>query len=103
MVTRNSRALLPLVGLIALSGIGVAYQTANAQNPPSPPTSPTPQAGKGGKERHPEMRAALRALKRAEADLQKADKDFSGHREKALDLTQQAIKEVEAGIKSDKN
>ena len=61
---------------------------------------PTTKPEKG--ERHPEMKHALNALERAKGDLEKAAHDFGGHREKALQLTDQAIQEVKAGLAYDK-
>jgi hypothetical protein len=53
-------------------------------------------------ERHPEMRHALHALERAKGDLEHAAHDYGGHRAKALELTEQAIQEVKAGLAYDK-
>ena len=58
--------------------------------------------GKGRMEKHPELIMSLRHLNAAKNTLQKASRDFDGHREKAVDLTNQAIKEVELAIASDK-
>jgi hypothetical protein len=55
------------------------------------------------KERHPELIRALKSLEKAKADLQKANRDFGGHRAKAEELTEQAIQEVQAAIKFDSN
>lgn len=66
-------------------GAGAGY-SLRAQTPPV-----------GGK--HPEIRKAMRALNNAQTFLTKAEHDFAGHREKALDLTQQAIKQCEAALK----
>ena len=60
------------------------------------------QRGKGRMEKHPELVMSLRHLNAARTTLQKASRDFDGHREKAVDLTSQAIKEVELAIASDK-
>jgi hypothetical protein len=54
-------------------------------------------------ERHPELRAALRALKQARTHLQKADHDFEGRRQAALNHTNEAIKELEAALAADKH
>jgi len=71
-----------------------------AQDQNSPPS----QAGQHAKkhEQHPEMRHALHALENAKHDLEKAAHDFQGHRAKALELTNQAIEEVKAGLAADK-
>jgi hypothetical protein len=49
----------------------------------------------------PHMQAALQHLREAAEELQKADKDKGGHRVQALNLTQQAINHVQAGIQYD--
>jgi len=64
-------------------------------------TATTPAKPEKG-ERHPEMKRALHALERAKEDLEHAAHDFGGHRAKALQLTQQAIEEVKAGLAFDK-
>ena len=52
-------------------------------------------------EPQPHMRDALSSLRGAAGQLEAADRDKGGHREKALELTRDAIREVEAGIKFD--
>jgi hypothetical protein len=46
----------------------------------------------------PYMRAALTNLRNAQANLSQASHNKSGHRENALNLVNQAIDEVSAGI-----
>ncbi|HVW30684.1 MAG TPA: hypothetical protein VHC69_35250 [Polyangiaceae bacterium] len=46
----------------------------------------------------PHMQAALDHLKAAKTALEAAAHDHGGHRKKALDLTQAALKEVQDGI-----
>ncbi len=53
-------------------------------------------------EKQPHMRAAAEHLRAAENELNQAEHDKRGHREKALQLTRQAIQEVEEGIQADK-
>ena len=53
-------------------------------------------------ERHPEMRLAMRHLREAKKELEKSAHDYHGHRVAAVKLTDDAIKEIEAGIASDK-
>ena len=52
-------------------------------------------------EPQPKMREALDSLRAAERALEQATHDKGGHRAKALQLTKQAIDEVQAGIKFD--
>jgi hypothetical protein len=54
------------------------------------------------RERQPKMHGALTALRRAQRELEAAEHDKGGHREKALELVRSAISEVEAGIAYDR-
>ena len=49
----------------------------------------------------PKMREALESLRSAKGALEAADRDKGGHRAKALELTNAAIGQVEAGMKFD--
>jgi hypothetical protein len=48
----------------------------------------------------PEMEAALASLNDALASLQAAEANKGGHREKAIDLVEQAIAQVQLGIEA---
>ena len=50
----------------------------------------------------PHMNSALRQLRSAKSSLQKASDDKGGHRARALELTEQAIDQVEKGIAYDR-
>jgi hypothetical protein len=52
-------------------------------------------------ETHPNIRAALKALREAKVSLEIADHDFAGHRVAALKDTDAAIVECEAALKVD--
>jgi hypothetical protein len=52
-------------------------------------------------EPQPLMRDALSELREAANRLERADRDKGGHREKALELTRSAIREVEEGMRFD--
>jgi hypothetical protein len=52
-------------------------------------------------DRQPLMKDALANLKQAATALKNASHDKGGHRAKALELTNQAIDQVEKGIKFD--
>jgi hypothetical protein len=51
----------------------------------------------------PHMQAALDHLRLAKGELEHADRDKGGHRERALRLTNDAIAEVERGIAYDRH
>ncbi|HXU64762.1 MAG TPA: hypothetical protein VN962_23840 [Polyangia bacterium] len=64
--------------------------------PPPPPAGPgAPVAADNGQ---PRMQAALAALQRADASLQRAVANKGGHRERAMQLIRQAMGAVDAGI-----
>lgn len=52
-------------------------------------------------EKQPHMRLALVRLHEARAQLQRASRDKGGHRAKALAMVNDAIEEVERGIRYD--
>ncbi|MGI9035716.1 MAG: hypothetical protein ACR2GD_06725 [Pyrinomonadaceae bacterium] len=54
------------------------------------------------RERHPEIRRAINALNRAKEDLEDASHDFQGHREAALDATNNALRQLQAALACDK-
>jgi hypothetical protein len=58
-------------------------------------------AGTAFAERQPHMAAALRALRHARQQLDTAEADKGGHRVKAIQFVNEAISEVEAGIRFD--
>jgi hypothetical protein len=51
----------------------------------------------------PHMQAALEHLRQARVSLNKATPDKGGHREKAIQLVNDAIAQVEAGIAYDRH
>jgi hypothetical protein len=72
---------------------------------PAPQYSPPQGQGemnRGGKERHPEIRDAIRALENARNHLQKGAHDFGGHRVKALEHVNQALEECRQALQYDK-
>jgi hypothetical protein len=61
------------------------------------------QPGKGKKERHPYIRAALRELRAAKKELKAAAHDFGGHRVDAINAIDEAIKQLETALQFDKS
>ncbi len=68
------------------------------------PTTPAPvvttpgTTPPGGFAHHPEMKRAMRHLEEAKAELMKAAHDYSGHRDQAMTLINQAEAQLQAGI-----
>ena len=97
--TMNWKFGLGAAGLCILSGAFLVPQNtpASAQN-----LAPIPVLKQRGMEKHPEIRKAIRNLEQAKTNLTNAAHDFDGHREKALDLTNQALAECRLALKADK-
>ncbi len=97
---------LAICGLVALFGlISVVAVFAQNRSIPVPVNMVHPNVSrvmKGRRERHPELRMALRALMRARILLNKAPHDFKGHRAKAEQLATQAIQQVREAIAVDR-
>jgi HEPN domain-containing protein len=55
------------------------------------------------REPHPQIRKAIAALERAKTDLQRADHDFCGHRDEALEATNRAIEQLRKALNYDKH
>jgi hypothetical protein len=83
----------------ALTLVGALIVPIKAQPSPAPAAPAVPQR----REPHPEIRGAIRALENAKRHLQEGAHDLSGHRAKALQLTDQAIEECRLAIRSDPN
>jgi hypothetical protein len=92
--------LFALGTLIAVLGSATAYGVFAQGTPPHTPAPPPPHHEK---EPHPEMTRAKTQLQAAKASLQKAAHDYSGHRVKAIKAIDEAIKEIDLGIASDKH
>jgi hypothetical protein len=77
-LSSRRKNLASIIGLFGAAGLVVAQ----------------PQKDHG----QPEMHAALDHLRQAKENLEKALHDKGGHRERALDLVNQAMAEVKQGI-----
>jgi hypothetical protein len=84
--------------LVVALAFSVAAPSGKAVPPPaSPATRPaTP-------ERHPEIREAIGALRRAKEHLEHAAHDFGGHKAEALRATDEAIRQLEVCLKYDRD
>jgi hypothetical protein len=58
--------------------------------------------GKSYQGKHPHMEGAKLKLNEAKNQLQKAEHDYNGHRAKAIEHINMAIKEIDEGIASQK-
>jgi hypothetical protein len=82
MMTRRSASI---AGATALVSLLVADNAAFAQ----------------GRERHPNIRRAINALRAARTDLEHADHDFGGHRREAMEAIDRAAEQLELALRFD--
>jgi hypothetical protein len=89
-----------LLALVAACAVGISVLTysvcAQSAPTPTPPTNPSGPAG--GRHFHPAIRAAIRALERAKADMQAASHDFGGHRVDAINACDTAIAQLQLAL-----
>jgi hypothetical protein len=88
------------IGSIALAGALASPISGPAQ--PTPARAPAQGQPAGPDEQHPGIRMAMKHLRMAQEALQKADHDFAGHREKALGLTDEALRECRQALQADR-
>jgi hypothetical protein len=88
-------------GAAALLALGTLTLTPSAKADPPVVNPGGPM--RGGQERHPEIRHALRALENAKDHLQNADHDFGGHRVDAINACNQAMEQLKICLRYDRN
>jgi hypothetical protein len=91
-------AVATLVFALAFSAAAPA-----APNGPNGKPVPTATAKPAPVEPHPEIREAIRSLRRAKEHMEHAAHDFGGHRVEALKATDAAIRQLEVCLKYDKD
>jgi hypothetical protein len=94
---KKSLPALLLAGALAASAFTVV---SFAQTNSSPTPAPAQSGAK--KERHPAIRAAIRALQSAKIEMQNAAHDFGGHRAAALAECDKAIAQLQLALQYDK-
>lgn len=83
MYTRRQASV---ASVVALAGLSMAASTAALAE---------------GRERHPNLRRAINALRSARNDLEHADHDFGGHRVEAMGSIDRAIEQLEVALRFD--
>jgi hypothetical protein len=90
--------LRSLKAALVVAALGTAVPSAAALAC----TTASACAATRAEEPHPELRAALRALERARAHLQRAAHDFGGHRVEAIAAIDRAMEQLNLAIKYDR-
>ena len=85
------------IWVLALAFMGLQASVIAAYGQQNPDQTADTTANQNAKQ-EPHMSAALGHLHEAEAELQKASPNKGGHREKAMQLVQQAESETEQGV-----
>jgi ABC-type sugar transport system substrate-binding protein len=86
-----------LTATIMISLLTLAPAAATAAPTPKPAAAPVPPP-----EPHPHIRAAIHELREAKRELQTASHDFGGHRAEAVEAVDNAIRQLEKALQSDK-
>jgi hypothetical protein len=89
------------IALPSLLAIALTLSTAAIAQAPAPAPKGGQMSGPG-KEDHPHIEAAMKALENAKHQLETAAHDFDGHRVKAIDHVNQALEECHAALRADK-
>ncbi len=82
----NPLKVLPWLALITLAVVSVPRSAQPAQAPG---------------ETHPHIRAAIQELRQARRELQSAASDFCGHRAAAMQITDNAIRQLQTALECD--
>jgi hypothetical protein len=89
MAALRSRRVALVEGLsLASLGLAAGFMAPARARPPE--------------ERHPRIRAAIRELREAKRELEKADHDFGGHRKDAIKAVDHAIEQLERALQFDR-
>jgi hypothetical protein len=89
-----------LFGAFILTAPGYAQTLPPSAAPAAPAAATHPHHERG--ERHPELHKAIRKLKGAKMDLEKAAHDYGGHKVKAIEAIDRALEELRDALQSDK-
>ena len=68
----------------------------------APTTTQIAARERTAREKHPAIRAAIRSLEKAKAELQHADHDFGGHRVDAIAAIDNALSQLRLALQYDK-
>jgi len=90
-----------LFGAFILTGPGFAQTPPPAQGPAA--SAPVPATARPAHhDRNPEVHKAMRKLRGAKQELEKAAHDYAGHRVAAIGYINQALVELRAALEADK-
>jgi hypothetical protein len=94
-----------LISLFLISGLSLMpYAFAQPSGQTTGSAAPMGQKAehRERKEQHPAIHAAMIKLRAAKANLEKAAHDYGGHRTKAIEAINAALRELEEALRMDK-
>lgn len=98
------KSVSTLASAALLSGLLALPAFSQAPAPVNPPGNYQPAPGQHEhRERHPEIRRAMKHLRQTKMNLEKGAHDFGGHRAHALQLVDQAIQQLQQAMQDDKH
>lgn len=100
----RNRFMKFLASTVVIAAMPFPLAFWGAPQPAAPPQAKAAgQRQRGRGERHPEIRAAIRALENARRHLQEAAHDFGGHRAEALEAVNHALEQLKLALQYDKD
>jgi len=98
---KNLVILLTTCAVIGALSASLTLARAQTTNPGAPAAG-AGAPGRKGNERHPAIHRAILALQEAKLAMQRADHDFGGHRQAALEECDKAIAQLKLALQFDK-
>ena len=92
-----------LFSAFLLTGVSFAQTPPQAEAPAAPAAASSAAVKPAHREHHSEIHKAMRKLRGAKQDLEKAAHDNGGHKAKAIEAINKALEELRAAVESDKN
>ncbi len=94
-----NKVLLSLAcGTFLLTGSSFAQTPPAAEAPAAAPAAVTPAPVHHHHEHFPELHKALKSLRAAKSDLEKAAHDYGGHKAHAIEAINHAMEEVQNSL-----
>jgi hypothetical protein len=103
MKTKIVGLMVATVLVLAVAFTVAAPAAPNAKAIPAAAQPANVPAATPAAERHPEIREAIGALRRAKEHMEHAAHDFGGHRVEAIQATDAAIRQLEDCLKYDRD
>lgn len=98
-----TRILLAITAIVLAVSLALPAMAATKAPASSPTHTKAATATPAPPEAHPQIRAALAALRDSKAHLEHAAHDFGGHRVEAIRAIDEAIRQLEICLKYDKD